>query len=122
MTMDAAFPQASAVAITMPSTSPIAQRVRQWRFAWTALRLSDAGEQPYGRVVDPVVLEKSLERAEAVAVGVSRAGSVVGVATFALGDFENLIGTDVDELRILVDELRDQPGARDSIGLRALTR
>ena len=40
--MEAAFPQPIAVAMTMPSTSPIAQPVRQWVVALNAERFSDS--------------------------------------------------------------------------------
>jgi hypothetical protein len=31
----------------MPSTSPIAQPVRQWSVAWIALRVSETGPPPW---------------------------------------------------------------------------
>src|SRR6185437_6645280 len=40
--IDATFPQPNAVAMIIPSTSPMAQPVRQWSVAWTAVRVSDA--------------------------------------------------------------------------------
>jgi hypothetical protein len=52
----------------------------------------DPREQRHGRVVDRVLLDEDLERAEAVAVGVLGAGRVVGVRALAGGDLEYLVG------------------------------
>jgi hypothetical protein len=38
------------VAMTMPSTSPIAQPVRQWIVAWIALRQSESLRIPIGGI------------------------------------------------------------------------
>src|SRR5256884_9023135 len=60
------------------------------------------------RLVELVLLEQHLERAEPVAVRVFGVGGVVGVGTLTLGDLENLVGGYVEELRLGIDEVLDQ--------------
>src|SRR6266516_1311547 len=71
------------------------------------------------RLVELVLLEQHLERAETVAVRVFSIGGVVGVRALALGNLEHLVGGDVEELRLGIDEVLDQPGAGDAVGLRS---
>src|SRR6266702_8852683 len=52
------------------------------------------------RLVELVLLEQHLERAETVAVRVFSIGGVVGVRALALGNLEHLVGGDVEELRL----------------------
>src|SRR5947209_5151723 len=61
-------------------------------------------QQLQRRVVELVVLDQHLERAEAVAVGVGRARRVVAVAALAFGGGEYLVCRHVDELGLRVDE------------------
>ena len=51
--MEAASPQPAAVAMTIPSTSPIAHPVRQCSVAWSASRLSDVRMCAIGRQLAP---------------------------------------------------------------------
>ena len=67
--------------------------------------MDDAREQLHGRVVDLIVLDEHLERAESVAVGVLGPGRVVGVRTLAFSNLEHLIGRHVEELGVRVDEV-----------------
>src|SRR5438128_4816440 len=71
------------------------------------------------RLVERVLLEQYLERAEPVAVRVFGFGGVVGVGTLALGNLEHLLGRHVEELRLGIDEVLDQPRAGDAVGLRS---
>jgi hypothetical protein len=80
----------------------------------------DPRQQVERRIIEVVVLNENLERAEAVAVRIRRAGSVIRVCAFALGGSEHLVGWDVDELGLGVDEVLDQPRTRDPVGLRTL--
>jgi hypothetical protein len=77
----------------------------------------DPGEQPHCRVVDLVLVDEHLERAEPVAVRVLPARRVVRVRALPGRHVEHLVGRDVEELRRRVDEIPDQPGAGDPIGL-----
>jgi hypothetical protein len=82
----------------------------------------DPRQQLERRVVELVLLDEHLEGAETVAVCVLGVWGVVGVRALPLGHVEHLVGGDVEELGIFVDEVLDQPGAGDPVGLRAFTR
>jgi hypothetical protein len=82
--------------------------------------VDDARQQPEGRIVEPVLLDEDLERAQPVSVRVPRAGRVVGVGLLALGGLEHLVRRDVQELGLRIDEVPDQPWTGDPIGLRSL--
>src|SRR5438034_9144042 len=62
------------------------------------------------RLVELVFLEQYLERAEPVAVRVLRVFRVVGVGALTLRNLEHLLRRHVEELRLRVDEVLDQPG------------
>src|SRR5438093_5637416 len=59
------------------------------------------------RLVELVLLEQHLERAEPVTVRVLRARRVVGVRALALRRLEHLVGGHVEELGLGVDEVLD---------------
>jgi hypothetical protein len=80
----------------------------------------DPRQQLQRRVVDLILVDEHLEGAEPVAVRELSAGRVVGVRALALGHFKDLLGGDVEELRLRVDEVANQPGAGDPVGLRPL--
>src|SRR5262249_35164995 len=78
----------------------------------------DPGQAHQRRVtVEVVIFDEDLEGAFAVAVGVAGAGGVEADGVFTLGCVEDLVGGDVEDLGIGVDELGDQPGAGDPVGL-----
>src|SRR6185437_13234178 len=64
-----------------------------------------------------VVLDEDLEGALAVAVVIPGAGRVKAHRVLVRGDVEDLGGRNVEDLRTGVDELADQPGAGDPVGL-----
>src|SRR6266540_4350887 len=78
----------------------------------------DPRQQLQRQVVELVLLDQHLERAEPVAVRVLSIGRVVRVCVLQLGDLEHLVGGHVEELRLGVDEVLDQPRAGDPVGLR----
>src|SRR4029077_5407099 len=80
----------------------------------------DARHESYRRVVDAVLGDERFERAVAVPVRISRAGRIEADRTLALGVRQDLIARHVDDLGAWVDELPDEPGAGDPIGLRVL--
>ncbi len=48
-------------------------------------------------------------------------GGVIGVRVLTLCDLEHLVGRHVEELGLRVDEVLDQPGAGDPVGLRSFS-
>ncbi len=48
-------------------------------------------------------------------------GRVVRDRFLALGDLQNLVGRDVEEFRLRVNEVLDQPATRDPIGLETVS-
>ena len=82
--------------------------------------VDDAGQADEGRVaVEVVVVDEDLERALVVPVVVGGAGGVEAVGAFASCDGEDLVGGDVEDLGVGVDEPADQPRAGDPVGLGA---
>src|SRR6266566_3970672 len=73
------------------------------------------------QLVELVLLEQHLERAEPVAVRVLRVFRIVGVGALTLPNLEHLLGRHVEELRLGIDEVLDQPGAGDPVGLRSFS-
>src|SRR5712691_619064 len=81
--------------------------------------MDDAREQLQRRVVQVVLLEKYLERTEPITVREPCSRRVVGVRALSFGDLEHLLSRNVEESRVGVDEVLDQPRASDPVGLRA---
>jgi len=73
------------------------------------------------RLLEPelVVVDEHFERAFVATMVVLGAGSVETVPAFALGHGQHLIGGDVEDLGVGVDELAYQPRAGDAVGLRS---
>ena len=83
--------------------------------------VDDLREEREGRIVaELVVLDQDLEGAEAVAVGVGRTRRVEARRTLAGSVVEHLVAGHVDDLRVMVDELPDQPWTGDAIGMGVL--
>jgi hypothetical protein len=83
----------------------------------------DPGQAHQGGVpAEVVVVDEDLEGALAVPVVVGGAGGVEPMCSFGLLDGEDLVGRDVDDLGVGVDEPSDQPRAGDAVGLGAGTR
>src|SRR5215469_11730915 len=66
------------------------------------------------------LVDKYVEGAHAVPVGVLRAGSIVGVRAFSLCRCQDLIPWDIEELCVRVDEPPDQPWAGDPVDVGVL--
>src|SRR5207248_5453524 len=80
----------------------------------------DARQADEGAVrIEVVVVDQHLEGALVAAVVVLGAGGVVPVRAFVFGDGEDLVGGDVEDLCVGVDEPTDQPRRGDAVGLRA---
>ena len=84
--------------------------------------VDDQGELSKRGVIETVLVEQHLERAEAVTVGVAGARSIEREGVLAPGDLEHVFGGHEQELGIGIDEVRDQPGAGDAVRLRMLAR
>src|SRR5689334_18307165 len=83
--------------------------------------MDDLRQKGDGRILDPVLLDERLEGTLAVAVGVRRPGRVEARGAFAFGVREDLTSWDIDDLRVRVDELPDQPRTGDAVGAWMLT-
>src|SRR5262249_21548399 len=81
----------------------------------------DTRQQPQGGVIELVLLNQHLEGTQPVAVCVLGVRGVVRVGALAFSYLEYLVGGHVEELRVLVDEVLDQPGTGDPVGLRSCT-
>src|SRR3954469_12634390 len=80
----------------------------------------DPRQSRESRILDAVLIEQHLERAEPVTMCVLRARSIVGMCVLPRCDGEHLVGSDVEELSLWIDEVLDQPRTGDPIGLRSL--
>jgi hypothetical protein len=74
----------------------------------------------HGGAAEVVVVDEGLEGALVVAVGELGVGGVEGVGGLNLGHGQDLVGGDVADLGLGVDEPLDQPGAGDPVGLGTL--
>ena len=74
------------------------------------------------RIADIVDAQEGIERAAFALVAELDAVDVVGRAAGLLGGSDHLARRHVDELRLRIDESRDQPRTRDAIDLRPLAR
>src|SRR5450759_552829 len=80
--------------------------------------MDDLGHQGQGRVsAELVVLDEDLKRAEAVAVRIASPLGVEARRALPLREREYLVGRDIDDLGIGVDEHADEPRAGDPVGL-----
>src|SRR5207244_10751175 len=78
----------------------------------------DAGQAGQRRVAAQIVfVDEDLEGAFAVAVVIAGAGGVEADRVLAGCGLQDLPGGDVQDLGVRVDELGDQPGAGDPVGL-----
>src|SRR6266436_10074975 len=74
------------------------------------------------RILDLVDAQDGIERATIALVRKFHAVDVVRNPTHLLGNRNDLILRDVDELRIRIDEAADQPGAGNSVDLWVFSR
>src|SRR5258708_2327944 len=72
--------------------------------------------------MDVVNPDDCVERAVLSHVSELDALDVVGNGAGLLGNRRHLIGRDIDELRLRIDEAADQPGTGDAVDLRMLAR
>ena len=83
--------------------------------------MHDAGQPDQRRVATEVErVDEDLEGALVAAVGELGAGGVEGARGFDLGHGQDLVGRDVADLGLGVDEATEQRRAGDPVGLRAL--
>src|SRR5215475_14222526 len=75
-----------------------------------------------GRILDAVDEHNGIEGAALAFVGEFDALDVVGRSARSFGDIENVLGRDIDEFRLRIDEAPDQPGTGDAVDFRALAR
>src|SRR5215831_10091036 len=75
-----------------------------------------------GRILDAVDAHDGIEGAALAFVGEFDAFDVIGRSARRFGDVENVLGGDVDELRLRIDEAPDQPRTGDAVDFRALAR
>src|SRR6266496_3912168 len=81
----------------------------------------DPGQPAQGRVAAELEgVDQDLEGALVPTVGELRTGGVERAGLFDFGDGEDLVGGDVADLGLGVDEPADQPGAGDPVGLGTL--
>src|SRR5262245_39527596 len=73
-----------------------------------------------GRILDAVDAHDGIEGAALAFVGEFDALDVVGRSARRFGDLENVLGGDVDEFRLRIDEAPDQPRTGDAVDFRAL--
>src|SRR5260370_6927668 len=75
-----------------------------------------------GRILDAVDAHDGIEGAALAFVGEFDALDVVGRSARRFGDLDNVLGGDVDEFRLRIDEAPDQPRTGDAVDFRALAR
>src|SRR5262245_63920082 len=73
-------------------------------------------------ILDAVDAQDGVERAALAFMRKLDAFDIVGRPAGLSGDVENILGRDVDELGLRIDEAPDQPRAGDAVDLRALAR
>src|SRR3954469_23433863 len=74
------------------------------------------------RILDAVDAQDGVERAALAFVREFDPVDVVGRSARLFGDVEHILGRDVNELRLRIDETPDQPWTSDAIDLRVLSR
>ena len=82
----------------------------------------DFREMVEGRIFDAVDAHDGIEGTALAFVGEFDALDVVGRSARRFGDIENVLGGDVDEFRLRIDEAPDQPWTGDAVDFRALAR
>src|SRR3954447_4319955 len=74
------------------------------------------------RILDAVDAKDGVERAALAFVGEFDPVNVVGRSARLFGDVEHVLGWDVNELRLRIDETPDQPWTGDAVDLRPFAR
>src|SRR6187402_2062623 len=74
------------------------------------------------RILDAVDAQDGIERAALALMGELDPVNVVGRSTRFPGDLEHILGRDVNELRLRIDEAPDQPWTGDAVDLRTFAR
>src|SRR3978361_140963 len=74
------------------------------------------------RILDAVDAQDGVERAALAFVREFDPVDVVGRPPGLFGDLEHVLGRDVNELRLRIDETPDQPWTGDAVDLRVLPR
>src|SRR5439155_12310276 len=87
-------------------------------FAGDVGAVDDLRHAAHGRIRDVERLDQDLEGALPVAVRELGAGRVEGARSVQRRVVEDLVGRDVDDLGVSIDEAADQPRAGDPVGLR----
>ena len=82
----------------------------------------DLGQMVESRILDAVDTQDGVERAALAFVGEFDPVDVVGRSARVFGDVEHVLGRDVNELRLWIDETSDQPWTGDAVDLRVLPR
>src|SRR5262245_12600322 len=82
----------------------------------------DCREMVEGRILDAVDAHDGIEGAAIAFVGEFDALDVIGRCARRFGNVENVLGGDVDEFRLRIDEAPDQPRTGDAVDFRALAR
>ena len=82
----------------------------------------DGGEMVECRIPDAVDAQDGVEGAALAFVGEFDSVDVVRRSANLIGDVENGLGGNVDELRLRIDEAPDQPRTGDAVDLRTLAR
>ena len=82
----------------------------------------DLGQMVESRILDAVDAQDGVERASLAFVREFDPVDVVGRSARLFGDLEHVLGRNVNELRLRIDETPDQPWTGDAVDLRVLAR
>src|SRR3954463_15511597 len=82
----------------------------------------DLGQMVESRILDAVDAQDGVERAALAFVREFHPVDVVGRSARLFGDVEHVLGQDVNELRLRIDETPDQPWTGDAVDLRPFAR
>src|SRR3954466_8703774 len=82
----------------------------------------DLGQMVESRILDAVDAQDGVERAALALVGELDPVDVVRCSARLFGDLEHVLGRDVNELRLRIDEAPDQPWTGDAVDLRPFAR
>jgi hypothetical protein len=80
--------------------------------------VDDTCHERDSQIIDAVLLDEDLERAEPVSVGVPGAGRVEAGGALPLGVREDLVPRQEVDLGVRIDEALDEPRTRDAISPR----
>src|SRR6476659_10398678 len=81
----------------------------------------DLGQMVESRILDAVDAQDGVERAALSLVGELDPVDVVGRSARLFSDLEHVLGRDVNELRLRIDETSDQPWTGDAVDLWVLS-